>query len=60
MTPDETFFLKDETDIATDEWFDCLISVLIPSRALHLGRPVLASEFFGNSFYIVKNLVLIP
>ncbi|KAK6111923.1 hypothetical protein QQG55_45605 [Brugia pahangi] len=46
MTPDETLVLRAETDVLSDEWYDMLMSALIPARALHLGRPVLANEFF--------------
>ncbi|VDK83745.1 unnamed protein product [Litomosoides sigmodontis] len=46
MTPDETLVLRAETDVLTDEWYDMLMSAVIPARALHLGRPVLANEFF--------------
>ncbi|KAL3989835.1 hypothetical protein ACH3XW_29225 [Acanthocheilonema viteae] len=46
MTPDETLVLRAETDVLSDEWYDMLMSAVIPARALHLGRPVLANEFF--------------
>lgn len=48
MTPDETLVLRAETDAISDEWYEMLMSAVIPARALHLGRPVLANEFFGK------------
>ncbi len=64
MTPDETLVLRAETDVLSDEWYDMLMSALIPARALHLGRPVLANEFFGKFqftyyFFIVNNIYFI-
>uniref|UniRef100_A0A915AZN1 PH domain-containing protein n=1 Tax=Parascaris univalens TaxID=6257 RepID=A0A915AZN1_PARUN len=53
MTPDETLLLKGETDAISDEWFDVLMSAVIPARALRLGRPVLASEFFECAWDVV-------
>ncbi|KAM3729119.1 Insulin receptor substrate [Dirofilaria immitis] len=46
MTPDETLVLRAETDVMSDEWYEMLMSAVIPARALHLGRPVLLNEFF--------------
>lgn len=46
MGPDETLVLKGETDLSTNEWYDAILSSLIPARALRLGRPVLPFEFF--------------
>lgn len=52
MTPDETFIFKavDEDkprdDTATLDWYDAMMTVVVPARALFLGRPVLATEFF--------------
>ncbi|KHN74588.1 Insulin receptor substrate 1 [Toxocara canis] len=53
MTPDETLLLRGETDAVSDEWFDVLMSAVIPARALRLGRPVLASEFFECAWDVV-------
>ncbi|VDK48433.1 unnamed protein product [Anisakis simplex] len=46
MTPDETLLLRGETEKISEEWYDVLMSAVIPARALRLGRPVQASEFF--------------
>lgn len=48
MTPDETMLFKSDSDRETSEWFELGISVVTPARALHLGRPVFANEFFGK------------
>ncbi|MCP9257823.1 Insulin receptor substrate 1 [Dirofilaria immitis] len=48
MTPDETLVLRAETDVMSDEWYEMLMSAVIPARALHLGRPVLLNEFLEN------------
>ncbi|VDN07252.1 unnamed protein product [Thelazia callipaeda] len=60
MTPDETLFLRAETDALSDEWFETLISTATLARALHLGRPVLSKEFFEYvwDITIVENLKL--
>ncbi|VDK45500.1 unnamed protein product [Cylicostephanus goldi] len=53
MGPDETLCLRvDDGGKAGDdgrqntEWYDAIMSALIPSRALRLGRPIQPLEFF--------------
>ncbi|VDK84348.1 unnamed protein product [Onchocerca ochengi] len=53
MTPDETLVLRAETDVISDEWYEMLMSAVIPARALHLGRPVLLNEFFECAWDII-------
>lgn len=52
MTPDETLFFKDKKESDTNEWYKMMMSAIIPSRALRLGRPVFCTEFFGKFFFI--------
>ncbi len=47
MSPSDTFLMRGESDEETDEWMDMLMTAVIPARALHFGRPVLPTEFFG-------------
>ncbi|KAI1724265.1 insulin receptor substrate 2-B [Ditylenchus destructor] len=46
MTPDETLIIKGENDRDTVEWYEMCFGAVISSRAVLLGRPVFANEFF--------------
>lgn len=55
MGPDETLCLKvDDVGKGADEgrqnteWYNAIMSALIPSRVLRLGRPIQPQEFFGK------------
>ncbi|KAE9550820.1 hypothetical protein FO519_005972 [Halicephalobus sp. NKZ332] len=64
MTPDETFVFKaaeedkQRDDKATLEWFDAMMTAVVPARALYLGRPVVPTEFFEYCWDVV--LVMRP
>jgi hypothetical protein len=45
--PDECFLFRGDSQNETAEWFCTLLSTVISARALNLGRPVFANEFFG-------------
>lgn len=52
MTPDETLLFKDKKESDTNEWYEKMMSAIIPARALRLGRPVFNTEFFGKFILI--------
>lgn len=58
MTPDETLLFKDKKESVTNEWYEMMMSAIIPSRALRLGRPVFKTEFFGLKF-LYFNIIII-
>ena len=46
MTQLDTICIKGDNETQTAEWFASLMSVVVPARALKLGRPVMHREFF--------------
>ncbi|PAV59544.1 hypothetical protein WR25_23052 [Diploscapter pachys] len=46
MTQSDTICIKGDNETQTAEWFASLMSVVVPARALKLGRPVMHREFF--------------
>lgn len=47
MMPEDTYLIRAKTDEDTERWYDAILSEAITARALKLGRPVFALEFFG-------------
>ncbi|CAD6189338.1 unnamed protein product [Caenorhabditis auriculariae] len=46
MGPDETLVLRTDSDEQNNEWYEAILSSLIPARAIRLGRPVSIYELF--------------
>ncbi|KAL3079229.1 hypothetical protein niasHT_037616 [Heterodera trifolii] len=46
LMPDECFAFRGETETETSDWYSSLLFAVISARALRLGRPVFANEFF--------------